>query len=43
MSERAETNQTKIYEDFENGNAFKSVLNLDKDIKRSVMFENGQQ
>lgn len=43
MSERAETNQTTIYEDFENGNAFKSVLNLDKDIKRSVMFENGKQ
>lgn len=33
----------KIYEQFENSNAFKTSINLIADIKRSVLFENGKQ
>jgi len=34
---------TKIYEEFSNGHAFKTQIKLDKEIKRSVLFENGFQ
>ena len=34
--------KTKIYEQFSNGTTFKSALNLDQDIARSVLFENGK-
>lgn len=32
-----------IYEQFEHANSFKTQINLHRDIKRSVMFENGKQ
>lgn len=34
---------TKVYNQFENANAFKSSINLKRDIDRSVLFENGKQ
>jgi hypothetical protein len=33
----------EIYEQFEHANSFKTQINLHKDIKRSVLFENGKQ
>ena len=39
MEEKAK----KIVEEFENANAFTNSINLDRDITRSVLFENGKQ
>lgn len=43
MENEKELKHTKVYEQFMNARAFKNVMNLDTKIKRSVMFENGQQ
>lgn len=38
-----ENEARKVVEEFENANAFTNSINLEKDITRSVLFENGKQ